>query len=71
MRTAWIRTRSISPDSTIQASCGSAACQAFRFTWPSASPWISMACTGIRRDAGMASHTPMSARKRWLAGEMA
>lgn len=71
MRTAWISTRSISPDSTIQASCGRAACQAFRCTRPSASPWISMACTGVSRADGIASHTPSSARKRWLAGEMA
>ncbi|CPL80974.1 Uncharacterised protein [Bordetella pertussis] len=69
--TACISTRSISPDSTIQANCGCAACQAFRRTRPSPSPWISMACTGVRRAAGMASHTPSPARNCWLAGEIA
>ena len=38
---------------------------------PSASPWISMACTGVSRAAGMASQTPRPARNRWLAGEIA
>lgn len=66
-----MRTRSISPDSTIQASSLRAACQALSSTRPSASPWIYMAVTGVSREAGMASQMPSSARKRWLAGEMA